>query len=94
MALKLEGLRRNVSGLRQDIEDLNSAAIGAREQATTLKSHLGDIKSEIGAHVEDIEFTANVLGNSGGSEDQSIQTGGSGASTEPSQTSDAEKPHG
>ena len=53
-----------------------------------------NIKTEIGAHVQDIEFTANVLGNSGGSEDQSIQTGGSGASTEPSQTSDAEKPHG
>ena len=72
MALQLKGLRANVNGLRADIDDLTSLAAGGRATAAVLKSHLGDIKTEIGQHVDDIEFTANVLGNSAsGSEEPS-----------------------
>lgn len=66
MALQLKGLRANVNGLRSDIEEMSRLAAGGREKAAVLKSHLGDIQTEIGQHVDDIEFTANVLGNSSG----------------------------
>jgi len=66
MALQLKGLRANVNGLRSDIDEMSRLAAGGREKAAVLKSHLGDIQTEIGQHVDDIEFTANILGNSGG----------------------------
>jgi NTP pyrophosphatase (non-canonical NTP hydrolase) len=66
MPLELKGLKSNMRKLQSTVEELNSIAIAANEKGSILKSHLGDIREQIGDHVDDIEFTANMLGNSSG----------------------------
>lgn len=65
--LELKGLKANMMKLQGRVERLNGLAIAADEKGATLEDHLGAIGSQLGAHVDDIEFAANVLGNSDGS---------------------------
>lgn len=64
MALELKGLKANMRRLQSTVGELNSIAIAANEKGEMLKSHLDDVKGQLGEHVDDIEFAANVLGNS------------------------------
>ena len=66
MPLELKGLKTSMLNLAGRVERLNRIAVEADETGALLEGHLGDIKEQIGAHVEDIEFAANVLGNSAG----------------------------
>lgn len=64
MALELKGLKAGVSRLKGNIDTLNTIVGGANEKAEALISHVTDIGSQIGEHVEDVEFAAGTLGNS------------------------------
>src|SRR5512142_2620702 len=64
--LELKGLKANMLKLQARVDRLNGLAAAADEKGATLEDHLGAIGSQLGSHVEDIEFAANVLGNSGG----------------------------
>jgi hypothetical protein len=64
VAIELKGLRANMMKLQARVDRLNSIAAGADEKGAMLESHLSDIHGQLGAHVDDIEFAANILGNS------------------------------
>lgn len=65
MALEMKGLKASMMRLQSRVNRLNAAATAADEKGAMLESYLGDIGKQIGSHVDDIEFAANVLGNSG-----------------------------
>lgn len=65
MPLELKGLKTTMRSLQARVDRLNAIATKADEKGAMLESHLGDMHSQLGAHVDDIEFAANVLGNSG-----------------------------
>ena len=71
MALEIKGLKTNMMKLQARVDRLNQLAISSDEKGALLESHLGDIGNQIGSHVDDIEFAANVLGNSPPSSDVS-----------------------
>lgn len=64
MPIELKGLKANMMKLQGRVDRLNSIAAGADEKGAMLESHLSDIHGQLGAHVDDIEFAANMLGNS------------------------------
>jgi hypothetical protein len=66
MALELKGLKANMLKLQARVDKLNSLAMAGDETGARLEGHLSDIGKQLGAHVDDIEFAANVLGNSNG----------------------------
>lgn len=66
MPLELKGLKANLLKLQARVDRLNSLASAGDEKGAVLESHLSDIGKQLGAHIDDIEFAANVLGNSSG----------------------------
>lgn len=74
--LELKGLKANMLKLQARVDRLNALAMAGDEKGARLEGHLTDIGSQLGAHVDDIEFAANVLGNSGGQSETSSEQGG------------------
>lgn len=62
--LELKGLKSNMLRLQGTVDRLNTIASKANDKGSVLESHLIDIGKQLGSHVDDIEFAANVLGNS------------------------------
>lgn len=70
MALEMKGLKGNMVSLAKRVERLSAKAAAADAKGGELESHLDDIEGQFGQHISDIEFTAQVLGNSGGLSEQ------------------------
>ena len=59
-----KGLKSNVQKLMARMESLNRIAVDADQKGGQLETRLTDIATQIAAHVSDIDFATNVLGNS------------------------------
>lgn len=66
MALEFKGIKANSLRLMANHDKLNTVLASAVESSDKLISHVGDFKGMSDGMVEDIEFAANVLGNSQG----------------------------
>ena len=66
MALELKGLAANMMRLRGTVERLNVKSSAAADKGELLEVHLKNLETQIANHIDDIEFTANTLGNSSG----------------------------
>lgn len=64
MPLEIKGLKANMLKVAQRIERINQKAIAFDELGGSLESGLDDITAQVKAHGSDLEFSANVLGNS------------------------------
>lgn len=71
MALEFKGIKANSLRLMANHDKLNTMLASAVESSDKLISHVGDFKGMSDGMVEDIEFAANVLGNSGGQSSES-----------------------
>ena len=67
MALEFKGIKANSLRLMGNHDRLGKLLVDAVETSDKLISHVGDFKEQTSQIVDDIEFAANVLGNSGGS---------------------------
>ncbi len=65
MALEFKGIKANSLRLMANHNKLNSVLADAVESSDKLISHVGDFKGMSDGMIADIEFAANVLGNSG-----------------------------